>query len=577
MASEAEYERLYQRFVENGGGKLTFDNSDLTPAEYWNLNDEYDLTDEQKAALEAAEIQYNRSVALNTLADEIDKPNVFTNPLDGLITNGETAYAGWNTNPNVVSLDGLAQSINNFSGSQKPELDNFFKNLSTVVGVGAGIFSVAALGISATQMYANLRTHSTNQVTNLPETMDQVSQVASLNQQFNPTSSGPCDIFNNLMGFMSGVYDGALEFVAGVKDKLAALIPQSIKNAIDTVKGVIDNFTLGGSGIVDQIKSALGPAIDAFKNAIKGVSKLINAAMNAVDNLSKAIQAEINGLAQGLSSMLAKVKALAMAAMSLDPCKVDVLKRAGNDTINGAISTLNNPMGSIPSPVQTEVDPRANPADVASKLANAEKAALGEAGVPQSPIKANATGYSAQNAYLHSNASRVTGVETHKSEPVKDSVTGAKTSKPTKKTAKPKDIGWGKGRYPTNSEAYHEWIKKYNADVLSQLTEIRELIGNMEYVISAADFGDYTDSQKSYAVTASVELGESKNKLQYDAQRIKENLQYYATFKGNKEKHKEEETWETYKSYAVPTTESMLKQAKALIAKHRAWYDSIDT
>ena len=71
MASEAEYERLYQEFVLRNGGTYTFDGASMTPAEYYNLTSESDLTPEQVAQLEAAQEQFNRQQALNTIAAEL--------------------------------------------------------------------------------------------------------------------------------------------------------------------------------------------------------------------------------------------------------------------------------------------------------------------------------------------------------------------------------------------------------------------------------------------------------------------------------------------------------------------------
>jgi UDP-N-acetylglucosamine:LPS N-acetylglucosamine transferase len=79
MASEAEIERLYQLFVANGGGALSFSNTNLTPKQYSEAVNASNLTPLEMAQLEARQHQYNRQKALNTIADEIDA-NTFTNP-----------------------------------------------------------------------------------------------------------------------------------------------------------------------------------------------------------------------------------------------------------------------------------------------------------------------------------------------------------------------------------------------------------------------------------------------------------------------------------------------------------------
>ena len=79
MASEAEFERLYQLFVANGGGNLTFSGSNLTPKQYSEAVNSSNLTPLQMAQLEAKQHQYNRQSALNTIANEVEANN-FSNP-----------------------------------------------------------------------------------------------------------------------------------------------------------------------------------------------------------------------------------------------------------------------------------------------------------------------------------------------------------------------------------------------------------------------------------------------------------------------------------------------------------------
>ena len=79
MASEAEIERLYQLFVANGGGNLTFSGTNLTPKQYSDIVNSSQLTPLEMAQLESKQHQFNRQSALNTIADEIDANN-FNNP-----------------------------------------------------------------------------------------------------------------------------------------------------------------------------------------------------------------------------------------------------------------------------------------------------------------------------------------------------------------------------------------------------------------------------------------------------------------------------------------------------------------
>ena len=49
MASEAELERLYQEFVNRGGGAFTFSNVNTTPAQYYSTVSSSTLTPTQQA------------------------------------------------------------------------------------------------------------------------------------------------------------------------------------------------------------------------------------------------------------------------------------------------------------------------------------------------------------------------------------------------------------------------------------------------------------------------------------------------------------------------------------------------
>ena len=81
MASEAEYERLYQQFVLNGGGNLSFTGAN-TPVEYYTQNLGTELTPAQIADLQARQAHYNRINALQTISSEIGANN-FNNPYNG--------------------------------------------------------------------------------------------------------------------------------------------------------------------------------------------------------------------------------------------------------------------------------------------------------------------------------------------------------------------------------------------------------------------------------------------------------------------------------------------------------------
>ncbi len=69
MASEAEIERLYQLFVTNGGGALSFSGTNLTPKQYSEALATSNLTPLEMAQLEARQrpVSYTTSDAADDL------------------------------------------------------------------------------------------------------------------------------------------------------------------------------------------------------------------------------------------------------------------------------------------------------------------------------------------------------------------------------------------------------------------------------------------------------------------------------------------------------------------------------
>ena len=116
MASEAEIERLYQLFVANGGGSLTFDGTNLTPKLYSEAIAASNLTPLQMAQLEARQQQYNRQAALNSIANEIDANN-FTNPYAARGAYGNSLFNTLGSSSGVTSpIHGVTGLNSAFSG-----------------------------------------------------------------------------------------------------------------------------------------------------------------------------------------------------------------------------------------------------------------------------------------------------------------------------------------------------------------------------------------------------------------------------------------------------------------------------
>ena len=594
MSSEAEYERLYQEFVAKGGGTLTFDSTNQTPAEYWDLVENTELSDAEKAALEEAQRQYNYSTALNDIATQLQEGVEWKNPLDATVLDGLNTYNGWETNTDVVLLDDFATSINDFNASgsvsvsDKNELNAFIDNINKAVGVGIGIFGIVAIGSAAVSMFNSVKTHTDGQIATLPETIDNVSQVANMDAQFSPAQSGPCNLFNNMMGFLSGIYDGALSFVSGFKDKLASLIPQGIKDAISAITGVIndvkDGIISAVGGIVNTIKNKINEVyaagVEAFQKAFKGISSLISTVANTIDTLAKAVQAEIAALLSGLDSLTAKLQALSFAAMSFDPCKMAVLQRAGPESLTSSFNQLNPATITPPSVVQTVADPRANPTEVASKLAEAESIASTSPGVPQSPMKANATKYNPSSSYLHSESVLSTGIETT-TVPVKSSVDnnvakGATNSSKVKKgSILDREAKQGEG-WNRPSEAWVEFEKVYLTSkdgLFNRRSLVKNTYGLMELVADNDIYDKATVQRATQYMNEGIAL---YKEIDAFMKKSKEDLWYRANW-NDAIPSAEEKRWNLYNNSLKGIAQRQLDRAYAYFDEANTWYETLST
>ena len=409
-----------------------------------------------------------------------------------------------------------------------------------------------------------------------------------MDAQFSPAQSGPCNLFNNMMGFLSGIYDGALSFVSGFKDKLASLIPQGIKDAISAITGVIndvkDGIISAVGGIVNTIKNKINEVyaagVEAFQKAFKGISSLISTVANTIDTLAKAVQAEIAALLSGLDSLTAKLQALSFAAMSFDPCKMAVLQRAGPESLTSSFNQLNPATITPPSVVQTVADPRANPTEVASKLAEAESIASTSPGVPQSPMKANATKYNPSSSYLHSESVLSTGIETT-TVPVKSSVDnnvakGATNSSKVKKgSILDREAKQGEG-WNRPSEAWVEFEKVYLTSK-DGLFNRRSLVKNTYGLMDLVADNDIYDKATVQRATQYMNEGIALYK-EIDAfmKKSKEDLWYRANW-NDAIPSAEEKRWNLYNNSLKGIAQRQLDRAYAYFDEANTWYETLST
>ena len=277
--SEAEFERLYQEFLRRGGGSLTGSNvpgaSDTilnslgetvnTPASYYSETNNINLSPSKLAELNAAEEQFNRKQALSIISNEL-KENNFTNPYAQIASNGTADFTEFNSSPGFNSLNAANDS---FSLLNNPTLGGTELAKSTIIaGVLSNtgldfnrILAASSLGNNALSMFASLNTHTSSQISDLPQTLQDADMLSGLNKSFGEQDNS-CSLFNELMGIMSGGFDSAFDILGTAKDQLL--------NILNEV-GVINMFNTLTSDISGLISGLTGNISDNISSLINGI------------------------------------------------------------------------------------------------------------------------------------------------------------------------------------------------------------------------------------------------------------------------------------------------------------------
>ena len=397
MASEAEIERLYQLFVANGGGNLTFSGTNLTPKQYSDIVNSSQLTPLEMAQLESKQHQFNRQSALNTIADEIDANN-FNNPYSARgifgtsLLNTLGAHQGYT---NAGLIDGAFNS--GFTDANRALV---VAGVLSATGVDLEkIIKIAALTGLGTSMYASLTDHTNNQTANIPKTMEDASSLSSMNEQFGEEGD-PCSFFNQLMGILAGIYDGTLDFIdKAIGDITSFLnktgITQLFLDIINAINGAV-------GGVATAVAAITGLLVGAVLEVMKALSPLVGKVINAINEVTTAIATEINALANMAADLLKKALALLIGSFGSDECKKKVLENTGSPEMKDAIEKLNHPLGhGNPHIVGTTEDNRANAENVLRAMNDANENALIDDGVPQNPYSTHGQTYTGFDKEIH--------------------------------------------------------------------------------------------------------------------------------------------------------------------------------
>jgi hypothetical protein len=434
--SEAEFERLYQEFVRKGGGSLTgsnvpgtndsffdsFGETVNTPASYYTETNNINLSPSKLAELNAAEEQFNRKQALSIISNEL-KENNFTNPYAMISSTGIINYNEYNSSP---GFNELSTANNSFSLLSSPSYGGSELAKSTIL---AGVFSntgldfdrilsANSLGNNALSMYSSLNTHTSGQITDLPQTLQDADMLSGLNKSFGEQDNS-CSLFNELMGIMSGGFDSAFDLLGNAKDQILNILNQagvmSVFNTLTSdisglISGLTGNITDNISSLIGSITSMVNGAManvlgefPGIKDMLGSIGDFASAALNAVSSVTNQILGEISKIADMAVQISDKLASIAMAAAMLDPCKLSVLMNTGSPALKSAAGLLNAPLPSgLPEfNIPTVSDPRAFVGEVDTIMEDAKSLASGKPGVPQTPFSKSAKLYEPIDGYLH--------------------------------------------------------------------------------------------------------------------------------------------------------------------------------
>ena len=444
--SEAEFERLYQEFIRKGGGALTSTNTPTsdsaileslgeavnTPVSYYDQSNNIGLDPSTLADLNATEEQFNRQKALGIISSEIASNN-FSNPYLSVASNGIANYTTYSAHPGVSALSDTNSVFNllsdtNLGGSSLAKSTILAAVLSNTGVKFDDILKGAIIGGLAIDMFNSLKSHTENQILDLPQTLEDADTLAGLNAQFGERDTS-CSLFNELMGIMSGAFDGAFDLLNNAGNSIMNILEGTgILGFFDTVKnglsGII-NGLVGGisdniSNIVSGLSSIVNSALGGLGATLGTLGGLASGALNAISSITNQIAGEIAGLSNMMEQITSKLKSIAMAGAMLDPCKLAVLLNTGSDELKSAANLLNAPLA-VPTPrfvIPTETDPRANKNAVNMRMAEAKDKASKGSGVPQSPFSSLAGIYQPINAYLFDLFDDLSGIFTSNFETV---------------------------------------------------------------------------------------------------------------------------------------------------------------
>ena len=572
MASEAELERLYQEFVLRGGGAFTLSNVNTTPAQYYNTVSGNTLTPSQQAFLQSQQEQFNRQSALSTIASELAGNN-FSNPYTARADTSIGLIQSFANNPTLTNVAALASAFGSFSATDKGLI---FAGVLAATGVDLEnlikIGTIAGLGIA---MFNSLKNHTAGQMSNLPQTLSDASSLAGMNAQFGEQRDS-CSFFNEILGILSGAFDGTMDFIDGVFNKLGSLLNQT------GVSGVIDSITnaiSGAGGVIGDIINAITNVISSVSNAISGalgeIGGLVGKVINAIADISNQIANEASKLLNLAAELASKALALAMAAAALDPCQMAVILNTGSQDMKNAVNQLNTPLSQAPD-IPTQVDTRADADTVIKTMDQAKQEASQSSGVPQSPFTNTGKTHQPLDAYLHNLFTEITGIFGDTFEAVKNAVGGTSITPIANTGSTISSSNAPPTQTPTtiSSDAWRLWQSTYSNQLLGLKRDIKSLKLTITDAIANKNFS--TEELKKQSVILADQLSTNETLVSQELKRANSQLVYKS--EGNKFRiqTREDEKMALYNSTVGPSTDRLIKRVTKELTSTRVQWNSID-
>ena len=569
MASEAELERLYQEFVLRGGGAFTFSNVNLTPSQFYSNTAGNTLTPSQQAFLQQQQLQYNRQSALSTIASELAGNN-FSNPY---ITRADNSLGLINTFSNTLGLVGgigaIGSSLANFSDLEKAAI---FAGVLNATGVDLDkvlkIGTIAALGIA---MFNSLKSHTAGQMTDLPQTLSDASSLAGMNAQFGEQRES-CSFFNEILGVLSGAFDGTMDFIDKAFEKLNGFMSDTgVTGVLDDIATAIGNAGGIVGDVINAVSNVIGQVTNAISSALGEVGSLVGKVINAVADITNQIANEASKLLNLATELASKALALAMAAAALDPCQMAVILNTGSQDMKNAVGKLNTTM-SNDSAIPTQIDSRANADTVIKTMASQSK------GVPQSPFTETGKTHLPLDAYLHNLFAEITGIFGDTFEALESAIGGTKIN-PIANTGSPASSSTpnphkDKTTTTISSDAWKQWQTSYSNGLFALKRDLKSLKVTKADAVANKTFS--TEDLKQQAVILAEQL--STNELRVSSELKKANSQLVYESEGNKFRiqTREDEKMALLNSTVGPATERLIIRLNRELASARTSWNSID-